>query len=72
MKSSATLGVFVVGLAVFMVGVALEFTVGWLVAGAVLMLGAGAAAAGRRRTGPDPEVTLRPGGEGRPWRQDQK
>jgi hypothetical protein len=67
-KASATLGVFVVGLAVFMVGVAREFTMVWLVIGGLLMLGAVAATAGRRRTGPDPEVTLRPGGERRPWR----
>lgn len=69
MKSSGALGVFVVGLAVFMVGVAREFTVVWLVVGGLLMLGAGAATAGRRRTGPEPEVTMRPGGEGRPWRK---
>lgn len=69
MKSSGALGVFVVGLAVFMVGVAREFTVVWLAVGGVLMLGAVAATAGRRRTGPDPDVTLRPGGKGRPWRR---
>lgn len=60
---------FLVGLAVFMVGVAREFTVVWLIIGSVLMLGAVAATAGRRRTGPDPEVTMRPGNEGRPWRE---
>jgi hypothetical protein len=69
-KSSAALGVFVVGLAVFMVGVAREFAVVLLVIGSVLMLGAVAATAGRRRTGPDPEVTMCPGGSGRPWRRD--
>jgi hypothetical protein len=69
MKASGALGVFVVGLVVFFVGVAREFTVVWLVIGGVLMLGAVAATAGRRRTGPDPEVTLRPGGERRPWRR---
>lgn len=71
MKASGALGVFVVGLVVFLVGVAREFTVVWLVIGGVLMLGAVAATAGRRRTGPDPEVTLRPGGEGRPWRSPE-
>ncbi|MEU5664746.1 hypothetical protein [Streptomyces longwoodensis] len=60
---------FVVGLVVFFVGVAREFTVLWLVIGGLLMLGAVAATAGRRRTGPDPDVTLRPGGDGRPWRR---
>jgi hypothetical protein len=69
MKASGALGVFVVGLVVFLVGVAREFTVVWLVIGGVLMLGAVAATAGRRRTGPDPEVTLRPGGQDRPWRR---
>jgi hypothetical protein len=71
MKASGSLGVFVVGLVVFLVGVAREFTVVWLVIGSVLMLGAVAATAGRRRTGPDPEVTLRPGGGGRPWRREE-
>jgi hypothetical protein len=70
MKASGALGVFVVGLVVFLVGVAREFTVLWLVIGSVLMLGAVAATAGRRRTGPDPDVTLKPGGEGRPWRSE--
>jgi hypothetical protein len=69
MKASGALGVFVVGLAVFMVGVASGFTVVWLIIGSVLMLGAVAATAGRRRTGPDPAVTVRPGGDGRPWRR---
>lgn len=68
-KADAALGVFVVGLAVLMIGVVTEFTVIWLVLGGLLMLGAVAATARRRRTGPDPEVTLRPGGEGRPWRR---
>ncbi|MEH0445439.1 hypothetical protein QA811_17705 [Streptomyces sp. B21-102] len=68
MKASGALGVFVVGLVVFMVGVAGEFTVIWLAVGSLLMLGAVAATPGRRRTGPDPDVTLRPGGEARPWR----
>ncbi|MER8220328.1 hypothetical protein ABTZ58_06970 [Streptomyces sp. NPDC094143] len=72
MKTSGALGVFVVGLAVFMVGVAREFTAVLLIIGSVLMLGAVAATAGRRRTGPDPEVTVRPGGEGRPWRRTRE
>ncbi|MGW5333609.1 hypothetical protein [Streptomyces bauhiniae] len=63
------LGVFAVGLAVLMLGVALEFNVVLLVIGGLLMLGAVAATAHRRHAGPDPDVTLRPGGEGRPWRQ---
>jgi hypothetical protein len=69
MKTSGALGVFVVGLALLMVGVARGFTVAWMAVGGVLMLGAVGATAGRRRTGPEPEVTMRPGGEGRPWRR---
>jgi hypothetical protein len=65
------LGVFVVGLALFMWGVATEFTVGLLVVGGLLMLGAAAATARRRRLGPPPDVTLRPGGEERPWRRGE-
>jgi hypothetical protein len=69
MKTSGALGVFVVGLALLMVGVARDFTVAWMAVGGVLMLGAVGATAGRRRTGPEPEVTMQPGGEGRPWRR---
>ncbi|MFJ5973527.1 hypothetical protein [Streptomyces sp. NPDC093060] len=68
-KVDAALGVFVVGLAVLMIGVVTDFTVIWIVLGGLLMLGAVAATARQRRTGPDPEVTLRPGGKDRPWRR---
>ncbi|GAA5033103.1 hypothetical protein GCM10023335_76260 [Streptomyces siamensis] len=71
MKASAALGVFVVGLAVLMVGVAAEFNVALLAVGALLMLGAVASTMRQRRTGPAPDVTVRPGGEGRPWRRDR-
>jgi hypothetical protein len=67
-RADAALGVFVVGLAVLMIGVVKEFNVALLVIGGLLMLGAVAATARQRRTGPDPEVTLRPGGKDRPWR----
>lgn len=67
-RSDAALGVFVVGLAVLMIGVVKEFSVVLLVIGGLLMLGAVAATARQRRTGPDPDVTLRPGGKDRPWR----
>ncbi|NEB92433.1 hypothetical protein [Streptomyces bauhiniae] len=66
----AAFGVFVVGLAVLMVGVAVGFSVPFMVVGGLLMLGAVAATARQRQTGPDPEVTLRPGGKDRPWRRD--
>ncbi|MFF4489431.1 hypothetical protein ACFY0F_23530 [Streptomyces sp. NPDC001544] len=69
MKADAALGVFVVGLAVLMIGVVKEFNLTLLVIGGLLMLGAVAATARQRRTGPDPEVTLQPGGESRPWRR---
>lgn len=67
MRTDAVLGVFVVGLAVLMIGVVKEFNVALLVVGGLLMLGSVAATARQRRTGPDPEVTLRPGGKERPW-----
>lgn len=70
MRADGALGVFVVGLAVFMLGVVAEFTVWMLVVGGLLMLGAGAATARQRRTGPAPGVTLRPGGAERPWRRN--
>ena len=68
-KADAALGVFVVGLAVLMIGVVKEFNVALLVIGGLIMLGSVAATARQRRTGPDPEVTLRPGGKDRPWRR---
>ena len=70
-KADAALGVFVVGLAVLMIGVVTGFTVVWLVIGGLLMLGSVAATVRQRRTGPEPEVTLRPGGDGRPWRRQR-
>jgi hypothetical protein len=68
-KADAALGVCVVGLAVLMIGVVKEFNVALLVIGGLLMLGSAAATARQRRTGPDPDVTLRPGGKDRPWRR---
>lgn len=68
-RSDGAVGVFVVGLAVFMWGAATGFTVWLLVVGGLLMLGAVAATARQRRTGPAPEVTLRPGGKDRPWKR---
>ncbi|MFE7398836.1 hypothetical protein [Streptomyces sp. NPDC057557] len=68
-RSDPALGVFVVGLALFMWGVIADLVVILLVLGGALMLGAVAATARQRRTGPAPEETLRPGGKDRPWRQ---
>ncbi|MFB6873748.1 hypothetical protein [Streptomyces sp. NPDC056323] len=68
-RSDGALGVFVVGLALFMWGVIADLTVVLLALGGLLMLGAVAATARQRRTGPAPEVTLRPGGKDRPWRR---
>jgi hypothetical protein len=70
MRTDAALGVFVVGLAMLMIGVVKEFNVALLVIGGLLMLGAVAATARQRQTGQDPEVTLKPGGDDRPWRND--
>lgn len=68
-KSDGALGVFAVGLIIFMGGVIAEFMVGPLVLGGLLMIGAVAATTRRRRLGPAPEVTLRPGGKDRPWKR---
>lgn len=68
-RSDVALGVFAVGLAVLMIGIWTGFTLVPLILGGLIMLGAVAATARQRRTGPDPEETLRPGGEGRPWRR---
>ncbi|MFJ3201003.1 hypothetical protein [Streptomyces sp. NPDC086989] len=68
-RSDGAVGVFVVGLVIFMFGVVAEFMIGPLVLGGLLMVGAVAATARQRRTGPAPEVTLRPGSGDRPWRR---
>lgn len=67
MRTDAAAGVFVGALVVMLVSLVKGWSALCLVAVAV-MLGALVATARRRRTGPDPDVTLRPGGEGRPWR----
>ncbi|MFJ2259486.1 hypothetical protein ACIOKD_14290 [Streptomyces sp. NPDC087844] len=62
------LGVFAAGLVL----VFLAVITGWwllLIPAACLMAGTVAATARQRRTGPAPDTTLRPGGEGRPWRR---
>lgn len=67
MRSDAAAGVFVGALVVLIVSV----IKGWallIVVAVAVMLGTIVATARQRRTGPDPEVTLRPGGEDRPWR----
>ncbi|MFJ9413150.1 hypothetical protein ACIRPT_03165 [Streptomyces sp. NPDC101227] len=68
MRTDAAAGVFVAALAVVLVSLAQDWDVLAVMAGAV-MLGTIVATARQRRTGPDPDVTLRPGGEGRPWRR---
>lgn len=68
-RSDGAVGVFAVGLALLMLGLWTGFTWALIVLGGLLMLGAVAATARQRRTGPSPEVTLRPGGKGRPWRR---
>ncbi|MGW7359456.1 hypothetical protein ACWGI0_23190 [Streptomyces sp. NPDC054802] len=60
---------FAVGLALVFVSLYTDFTVPLLIVAGLLMVGAVAATARQRRTGPAPEVTLRPGGEGRPWKR---
>lgn len=68
MKTDAAVGVVAAGVVVVLAAV---WTHTWwlLLPAACLIVGAVTATARQRRTGPDPEVTLRPGGEGRPWRR---
>lgn len=68
MKSSGALGVVAVGVALVVWGVAAGPL--WLCfVGGLLVLGGWASAAPARRSGQQPDVTLRPGGEDRPWRR---
>ncbi|WP_416976703.1 hypothetical protein [Streptomyces sp. T028] len=69
MRTDAAFGVFVVGLALFMLGMWMGFAPALMMLGGLLMLGTVAATARQRRTGPDPEVTFRPGGKDRPWKR---
>lgn len=71
-KSDGAVGVFAVGLALGFISLYTDFTVPLMVVAGLLMLGAVAATARQRRTGPAPEVTLRPGGKDRPWRKRDK
>lgn len=66
MRVDAAAGVFVGGLVAFMAGLWLH-SVLLMVVGVAVMVGTAAATARQRRQGPDPDVTLRPGGKGRPW-----
>ncbi|GAA2484703.1 hypothetical protein GCM10010406_21200 [Streptomyces thermolineatus] len=67
-RSDVAAGVFVAGLLVLLVSLVKGWWLLVLLAAAV-MVGTVVATARRRRTGPDPDVTLRPGGEGRPWKR---
>jgi hypothetical protein len=67
-KADAAFGVVAAG--VVLVLAAVWTHVYWLLLpAACLIVGAVAATSRQRRTGPDPEMTIRPGGEGRPWRR---
>lgn len=68
-RSDAAAGVFMAGVVLVFVALYTPFTVPLLVVAGLLMVGAVTATARKRRTGPDPEVTLRPGGDGRPWKR---
>ena len=67
-KTEAAAGVVVAALFVLFASVLKGWTV-LIVLSVAVLLGALVASAPRRRTGPRPDVTLRPGGEGRPWRR---
>ncbi|WP_416520033.1 hypothetical protein [Streptomyces achromogenes] len=67
-RSDAAVGMVAVGVLLAIVGVARQTW--WLLLPAIcLIVGAVAATARARRPGVEPEVTLRPGGDGRPWRR---
>lgn len=67
-RSDGAVGVVAAG--VFLVLVAVWTHVLWLLVPAgCLIVGAVAATARQRRSGVEPEVTLRPGGVDRPWRR---
>jgi hypothetical protein len=69
-RSDWALGVFAAGLVLVFVAV----IKGWwllLVPAACLIVGAVAGTTRARRSGQAPEVTVRPGGDGRPWRRQR-
>lgn len=67
-RSDGAVGVVAAGVVLVLAAVWTE-TLWLLLPAACLIVGAVAATARQRRNGPDPEVTLRPGGDGRPWRR---
>lgn len=71
MRTDVAAGVFVAALLVLLVSLVQGWGVLAVLAGAV-MLGTIVATARQRRTGPDPDVTLRPGGKDRPWRRPKE
>ncbi|NUR27567.1 MAG: hypothetical protein HOV83_17290 [Catenulispora sp.] len=68
MKTDAAVGVVAAGVVLVLAAV-WTHTLWLLLPAACLIVGAVAATARQRRTGPEPEVTLRPGGDERPWRK---
>jgi hypothetical protein len=67
MRTDAAAGVFVTALVVLLVSAIAHWVPG-IVGGVAVMLGVLVATARQRRSGPDPEVTIRPGNE-RAWRR---
>ena len=68
-RSDAAAGVFVAGVVLVFVSLYTDVMVPLLVVAGLMMIGAVVATARQRRTGPPPEVTLKPGGDERPWRR---
>lgn len=71
MRTDAAAGVFVAALLVFLVSLLQGWAVLALLSAAV-MVGTIVATARQRRSGQVPDVTLRPGGEDRPWRRSER
>jgi hypothetical protein len=69
-RADVPLGIVVAALVVLLASVVERWLPG-IVLSSATTLGVLAATARQRRTGPDPEVTLRPGGKDRPWRRGE-
>ena len=66
-RSDVAAGVFMAAVVLVFVGILTGYTIWMFVVAGLLMVGVLTATARQRRTGPAPDVTLKPGGDERPW-----